>query len=66
MLSPYRNSSQKKPLTANTHFRDDAPFNRMKSTNSISVGIFAIPNCATGAQIPQSRERCTRTDPGAE
>jgi hypothetical protein len=31
MLSPYRNDSQKKPLTANTHFSDGDPFNRMNS-----------------------------------
>jgi hypothetical protein len=37
MLNPYRNNSQKKPLTANTHFNEGAPFNRIKRTNSSAV-----------------------------
>jgi hypothetical protein len=37
MLSPYRNSSQKKPLTAHTHFNDGAPFSRMNRTKSSEV-----------------------------
>ena len=52
MLSPNRNKSQKKPVTANTHFNEGGPFRRINRTNNIPVCSAAIPYSTTGAQIP--------------